>query len=77
LSVNERKEINMASHADDGGELSANSLYTLADFQRRLNLSTSAWQALRRKGLPFRKIGKRVFILGADVIDFFRSFGNT
>ena len=61
----------MASKKQDVGVISAGSLYTLEQFRRNLKLTVSAWTALRKKGLPVIVSGKRVFVSGAQAIEFF------
>ena len=57
------------------GRLDGNSLYTLPEFCRSLQLSRSAFRALERQGLPVLKFGKRKFLLSADVICWLREQG--
>lgn len=45
----------------------------LADFARRLGLGPSAMRTARRQGLRVRRIGRRKYILGRDLIAFFES----
>ena len=47
-------------------EISVFGCYSIAEFRQRAGLSLSAWRAVRRKGLPVRRIGKRHFVLGLD-----------
>ena len=52
------------------GFIRADELYTLPELQRRLGIRPSAWRVLRRKGLPFHQVGKRVLVFGQDVFEF-------
>ena len=50
-------------------------LYTLPELQRRLGIRQAAWRVLRRKGLPFHQVGRRVLIFGQDFMEFVRKQG--
>jgi hypothetical protein len=52
------------------GLVSADSLYTLAEIQERLKLGQHAMRQARRAGLRVRRIGRRAFVLGRDVMAF-------
>ena len=52
------------------GEISADGMYTLAEIRARLGLGTYALREARRRGLPVRKIGRRSYVLGKDILDF-------
>jgi len=52
------------------GEISADGMYTLAEIRRRLGLGIYAMREARRQGLPVRKIGRRSYVLGRDVLDY-------
>ncbi len=52
------------------GEISADGMYTLAEIRARLGLGTYALREARRHGLPVRKIGRRSYVLGKDVLAF-------
>jgi hypothetical protein len=47
-------------------------LYPRDALCRRLGWSLSAYQSARARGLPVLYLGKRVFIFGADAIDWIR-----
>jgi hypothetical protein len=57
------------------GFIRADELYTLQEIQRRLCIRQAGWRALRRKGLPFHQVGKRVLIFGQDFFEFVRKQG--
>jgi len=52
------------------GEVRADSLYTLEELSRRLGLGTAALRTARRSGLVVRRIGRRSYVLGRDLIDY-------
>ncbi len=52
------------------GFIRADELYTLPELQRRLGIRQAAWRVLRRKGLPFYQVGKRVMVFGQDFFEF-------
>ena len=53
----------------------ADELYTLPELQRRLGIRQAARRVLRRKGLPFYQVGKRVMVFGQDFFEFVRKQG--
>lgn len=55
---------------DVAGEISADSMYTLSEIRARLGLGTYALREARRRGLPVRKIGRRSYVLGKDILNF-------
>jgi hypothetical protein len=57
-----------------GGVIREGELYTLAAFKRCLSLSESAARALRLKGLPVIRFGKRGFVSGRRAIEFLEQF---
>ncbi len=52
------------------GEISADGMYTLAEIRARLGLGRYALREARRHGLPVRKIGRRSYVLGKDILAF-------
>lgn len=58
------------SRPDAPGLIVADSLYTLAEIQARLKLGQYAMRQARRAGLRVRRIGRRTYVLGRDVIQF-------
>ena len=54
------------------GEIRADSAYTIPEVCARLGMARAAWRALRAKGLPVAKIGRRGYVLGADVLKVLR-----
>lgn len=59
-----------------GGVVSAHDLYTLRQVAQRLGLTDSALRELRRRGLPVIRTGKRGFISGRQLIEFFEGLVN-
>jgi hypothetical protein len=53
------------------GEVFANAIYTLDELDARLGLGKAALRRARRKGLIVKRIGRRAYIRGADLIDWF------
>ncbi len=52
------------------GEITADGMYTIAEIRNRLGLGTYALRKARQNGLPIRKIGRRNYILGKDILEF-------
>ena len=55
---------------DAPGLVTADALYTLAEIQERLKLGQHAMRQARRAGLRVRRIGRRGYVLGRDVMAF-------
>ena len=58
---------------DVPGVIVADELYTLQEFQRRMRLGAAATRQARRQGLILRKIGRRKYLLGRDILDWLES----
>lgn len=58
------------------GQITADSLYNL-DAIKEFGLGAAALREARRKGLTVRRIGRRGFILGRDLIAFVEQAGKT
>ncbi len=54
----------------DTGAIRSDEVYSLSEVKKRLGLGTHALRMARIKGLEMRKVGRRKFILGADLIAF-------
>jgi hypothetical protein len=67
---NLREISKMAAATLTGGRISADELYTLEEIQARLGLGTAALRTARRQGLTVRRIGRRGYLLGRDVMKF-------
>lgn len=55
------------------GSISSGVLYTAAEVQRRLLLGTWSWRQVRRQGLIVHRVGGRAYVLGDDLIAFFKN----
>jgi Helix-turn-helix domain len=71
------EHLSMAINNPQFGEIDANSLYTLSEISRRLGLGKAALRTARRQGLVVRRIGRRSYILGADLIAWFKQAART
>lgn len=58
---------------DAPGLVAGDTLYTLAEIQDRLKLGQHAMRQARRAGLRVRRIGRRGYVLGRDVLEFIES----
>ena len=65
----------MASTNDDSGEICGNSAYTLDEIKKRLGLGVAAMRTARRRGLKVRRIGRRAFVLGRDILAYLEDDG--
>lgn len=54
-------------------ECAADALYTLDELNDRLGLGKAALRRARRDGLSIRRIGRRSYVLGSDLIEWFRN----
>ena len=57
------------------GVIVADAVYTLGEAQRRLRLGQHAMRQARRAGLKVRRIGRRGYVLGGDILAFVESAG--
>jgi len=60
----------LRARPDAPGYITADTLYTLAELQERLKLGQHAMRQARRTGLKVRRIGRRGYVLGRDVLAF-------
>ena len=64
----------MATHATPRpavpGHITGDALYTLDEIRHRLKLCDHAMRQARRAGLKVRRIGRRGYVLGSDIIQF-------
>ena len=58
---------------DAPGLVTADTLYTLAEVEERLKLGPHAMRQARRAGLRVRRIGRRGYVLGRDILQFVES----
>jgi len=54
------------------GRVSSDQVLTLEAVEQELGLGRHAMREARRKGLKVRRIGRRGYVLGADLIEFIR-----
>ncbi|QDT74044.1 hypothetical protein [Lacipirellula limnantheis] len=55
------------------GVVEADAVYTKPELLARLGWEQGAWRSAAEKGLPYRVIGKRIYVLGRDVLDWLAS----
>lgn len=60
----------MAYSKQEPGEIRGDCAYDLQQVKNRLGLGTAAIRTARRKGLIVRKVGRKSFILGADILEY-------
>jgi hypothetical protein len=58
----------MSESPSKPGVIEAAAAYTLEEIQARLQLGKAAWRSARREGLPVRRVGRRGYVVGADLI---------
>lgn len=54
------------------GHIDAHSVYPLQTFMLRLGIGRHSLTALRRRGLPVRRIGTRAFVDGKEALETLR-----
>jgi len=52
------------------GHITGDALYTLEEIRERLKLGDHAMRQARRAGLRVRRIGRRGYVLGSEIIQF-------
>lgn len=60
----------MYASGKDVGVLHADVAYSLAQVKSRFGLGTAALRTARRRGLLVRRVGRRSFVLGRDLITY-------
>ena len=65
----------MAATTMSAGRISANELYTLEELRARLGLGAAALRTARRRGLKVRRIGRRGYVLGKDIMEYVERAG--
>ena len=60
----------MADTQREPGVIRADCAYDLSQVRTRLGLGTAAIRTARRKGLVVRRVGRKSFILGRDIIAY-------
>ena len=63
----------MASPTGKPGEIRADAIYTLHELQQRTGLGQAALRTARRRGLKIKRIGRRGYVLGRDLIAYLES----
>lgn len=58
----------MAAAAPTHGEIRADAVYSLSDFQRLTGLGAKATRAARRDGLSIVRIGRRSYVRGSSFL---------
>lgn len=61
----------MKNDSHKPSEIRADSLYTLEELCERLRLGRKSLRIARRHGLMVGRIGRRCYVLGSDVIEWF------
>jgi len=61
----------MAAATAKSGEIRSDTLYTIDEVKKRLGLGIAALRSARRRGLRVQRIGRRGYILGRDLINYF------
>lgn len=57
--------------ATAAGVISANELYTLPEFKRRMGLTEAAYREMKARGFRPIRDGKRAFISGRQAIEYY------
>ncbi len=57
------------------GTIFADALYRSDELKARMGWKDAAFRAACRKGLKIHRLGKRVYVTGADVLSFVRQQG--
>lgn len=65
----------MAAAAGKPGEIRSDALYTLDEIKQRMGLGQAALRTARRNGLAVKRIGRRGFVFGRDLIEYFDKVG--
>lgn len=69
------KGIDMATTATKPTGIEAGGIYTQGEFCDRMGLGRKAFVAARRRGLPTRKISRRIYIIADEAVAWFKSQG--
>jgi len=59
-----------AESPNNFGVISAQAAYSLDQVKARLGLGTAAIRTARRKGLTVRRVGRKSFVLGKDLLSY-------
>lgn len=66
----------MADTQREPGVIREDCAYSLEQVKARLGLGTAAIRTARRKGLIVRRVGRKSFVLGADLLEYIREHAN-
>lgn len=55
------------------GYIAPGHVYVADEVRSRLRIGAWAWRSMRRAGLRVRYVGGRAYVLGDDVIEFFKT----
>jgi hypothetical protein len=66
----------MADTLREPGVIRADCAYSLDQVKNRLGLGTAAIRTARRKGLTVRRVGRKSFVLGADLLTYIQEHAN-
>ena len=61
---------------DAPGVITADAVYTLDEIRERMKLGQAAMRQARRAGLKVRKIGRRRYVLGRDILAYVEAATN-
>ena len=59
------------------GSIRADEVMPSQEFRRRMGVSVKLWRSMLAHGLRAVPCGKQKFVIGQDVLDFFRKMANT
>ena len=65
-----RRELSPQSRADTPGAVVPDAIYRLDEIKSRMGWRDAAFRAAVRAGLKTHRSGKRLYVLGSDLIDF-------
>lgn len=65
----------VTTRVDRSQEFRPDSIYSLADVRRILDLGPAALRSARRRGLIVRRIGRKSFVLGCDLLSYVEQHG--
>jgi hypothetical protein len=62
----------MSARKQNDPVIAVGELYRLDQVKRRLGLGEAAWREMVKRGLPYIRVGKRVYLVGEEVIEFLK-----
>jgi hypothetical protein len=63
----------MARLATQPAGIESGGVYTQQEFCSRLGLGRKAFVAARRRGLPTRKVSRRIYVVADEAVEWFKS----